>query len=251
MSKNCARSIFPLACLPTDVLYIVSGYLSPKDKGRFARISKYFRRFFESSHLWQNVTICVKSTELKTSVFILKMIQKRKIKSIEFAVFDVKLFRIISTILPQLESLSLQKTSSSKGEMANALKSFSVCTQLRSLTIRDTTGRSSSLESMFAVRKFLTSLFELEYITLMEINLLEVQYHHGGDAEGGGGVKVKNPHHNILQIPCRLTVGYLDYVMVWILDLVQPRIMRQVSGTLIGSLNLGYQLIYCVAIYGN
>ena len=187
MSKNSARSIFPLACLPTDVLYIVSGYLSPKDKGRFARTSKYFRRFFESSHLWQNVTICVKSTELKTSVFILKMIQKRKIKSIEFAVFDVKFFRIISTILPQLESLSLQKTSSSKGEMANALKSFSVCTQLRSLTIRDTTGRSSSLESMFAVRKFLTSLFELEHITLMEINLLEVQYHHGGDAEGGGG----------------------------------------------------------------
>ena len=110
-----------------------------------------------------------------------------KNKSIEFAVFDVKLFRIISAILPQLESLSLQKTSSSKGEMANALKSFSVCTQLRSLTIRDTTGRSSSLESMFAVRKFLASLFELEHITLMEINLLEVQYYHGGDAEGGGG----------------------------------------------------------------
>ena len=39
--------------------------------------------------------------------------------------------------------------------------------------------------------------------------------------------------------------------MVWILDLVQLRIMRQVSGTLIGSLNLGYQLIYCVAINGN
>lgn len=161
-------STFPLASLPVDVLFLVSEHLSHRDRGHLSRTSKYYRRFFESPRLWQNSTVCIKSKKVKTNVSVLKTIKKRKFKFIEFEVFDVELFRLVATILPSLENLILQKTPSKGEVLILALQSFSVCKNLRSLTIRGTASTPMLCKATSSGSELLAPFGELNSITLKE-----------------------------------------------------------------------------------
>lgn len=102
---------FRLESLPDVIIYHITQYLSPRDRGNLAQVDRYFREVFNSRpQLWHDVKIRI-ILHAKTDPQVLEILKARRIRDLRICFRDASLYSSLTEYLfGHLESLSLIET---------------------------------------------------------------------------------------------------------------------------------------------